>query len=190
MTMTQHRILVPLAPGFEETEAIAIVDVLRRAELDVVTASIGEQQVMGAHGIGVGADCTWEQLDESSVTAIVLPGGMPGTTNLRDDERVIRLLQRLASEGKLTAAICAAPLVLGTAGLLGEGREYTCFPGMAADLAQWGPRSEARVVTSGTVLTSQGPGTAIDFALALVATLVGSERSREVAAGLLVRSAE
>jgi protein deglycase len=184
--MTEHRILIPLAPGIEETEAIAIIDVLRRAELDVVTASIAEREVLGAHGIAVAADCIWEDLDEGSVTAIVLPGGLPGTTNLRDDERVIRMLQRLGSEGKLTAAICAAPMVLGAAGLLGDGREYTCYPGLASELAQWGPRSESRVVSSGTVLTSQGPGTAIDFALALVETLAGTQRAREVGEAMLV----
>lgn len=186
--MTQHRILVPLAPGFEETEAIAIIDVLRRAELDVVTASIADKEVVGAHCIPVTADCVWSDLDESSITAIVLPGGLPGTTNLRDDERVIALLKRLGSEGKLTAAICAAPMVLGAAGLLDEGREYTCYPGMAGELAQWGPRSESRVVTSGTVLTSQGPGTAVDFALALVDRLASPEKAQEVGEAFLVRA--
>jgi 4-methyl-5(b-hydroxyethyl)-thiazole monophosphate biosynthesis len=187
--MSEHRILVPLATGFEETEAIAIIDVLRRAELEVVTAAIGPQQVVGAHGISVLADLTWEDLDETGITAMVLPGGMPGTTNLRDDSRVIALLQRLAGEGQLTAAICAAPLVLGAAGLLGEGREYTCYPGMAADLAQWGPRSEARVVASGTILTSQGPATAIEFGLAVVEALAGAATAQEVAEGMLVPSA-
>lgn len=184
--MSEHSILVPLATGFEETEAIAIIDVLRRAELDVVTASLGEKLVVGAHGIAVGADVTWDELDEAGITSIVLPGGMPGTTNLRDDSRVIALLQRLAGEGQLTAAICAAPLVLGAAGLLGNGREYTCYPGMAPDLVQWGPRSEARVVRSGTVLTSQGPATAIEFGLAVVESLVGATRAQEVAEGMLV----
>lgn len=184
--MTDPKILVPLATGFEETEAITIIDVLRRAELDVVTASLDQREVQGAHGIPVLADCTWEELDEASIEAIVLPGGMPGTTNLRDDRRVIGLVQRLAGEGRLTAAICAAPMVLGRAGLLADGLDYTCYPGMDSYFSEFGERSEARIVRSGNVLTSQGPGTAMEFSLAVIEALVGEERASAVAAGLLV----
>lgn len=184
--MTLHKILVPLATGFEETEAIAIIDVLRRAELDVLTVSLGEVTVVGAHGIPVNADLGWEQLNEAEVTAMVLPGGLPGTTNLRDDPRVIALLQRLAAGGQLTAAICAAPMVLARAGLLEGERAYTCYPGVEEGLEQAGPRSADRVVISGSVLTSQGPGTAIEFSLAVVEALAGPEKAQEVARALLV----
>ncbi len=184
--MSEHKILVPLATGFEEVEAITIIDLLRRAELDVVTASLEGQGVTGAHGVTVQADSTWEDLEESEITAIVLPGGMPGSTNLRDDRRVIALVQHLAGEGKLTAAICAAPMVLGMAGLLVDGREYTCYPGMGDFFTEYGPRSDEPVVTSGTVVTGQGPGMATEFALAVIETLAGGSRAAEVAAGLLV----
>lgn len=184
--MGEELVLVPLAPGFEETEAVAIVDVLRRAGLEVVTASIAERLVPGAHGIDVRADRLWEELDEGSVTAVVLPGGMPGTTNLRDDPRVVSLVRRLAEAGRPTAAVCAAPMVLAAAGVLAEGTAFTCHPSTRPALAEQGPLEDPRVVVDGHVITSQGPGTALEFALAMVEQLSGPERAADLAGAMLV----
>ncbi|MFT7485953.1 MAG: 4-methyl-5(b-hydroxyethyl)-thiazole monophosphate biosynthesis, partial [Candidatus Paceibacteria bacterium] len=93
--MSEHKVLVPLATGFEEVEAITIIDLLRRAEIPVTTAALDGREVLGAHGVVVQADFTWEELDEAEITAIVLPGGMPGATNLRDDRRVLSMVERL-----------------------------------------------------------------------------------------------
>jgi 4-methyl-5(b-hydroxyethyl)-thiazole monophosphate biosynthesis len=184
--MSEHKVLVPLATGFEEVEAITIIDLLRRAEIPVTTAALDGREVLGAHGGVVQADFTWEELDEAEITAIVLPGGMPGATNLRDDRRVLSMVERLAREGQLTAAICAAPMVLGKAGLLGDGCEYTCYPGMDDFFQGYGPRTEAAVIRSGQILTGRGPGAAMEFGLAVIEALEGSSKAAEVAAGLLV----
>lgn len=185
--MSEELVLVPLAPGFEETEAVAIVDVLRRAELRVVTVSLGGRRVEGAHGIALEADLGWEELDEASVTAVVLPGGMPGTTNLAADPRLVALVSRLAAEGRTTAAVCAAPLVLAAAGVLDGDVPFTCHPSARAALAELEPLAGPRVVRSGTVVTSQGPGTALEFALEVVAGLRGAERAEALAAAMLVQ---
>ena len=184
--MKKKSVLVPLATGFEETEAIAIVDVLRRAGLEVVTVSLGELRVRGAHDIVVEADRTWEQVDPEGFSALVLPGGMPGTTNLRDDPRVIEVVRRLAGDGRLTAALCAAPMVLAAGGVLDEGVPFTCHPSVREALAEFSPRSDPRVIRSGSVITSQGPGTALEFALAIVEYLVGKQRADELAVAMLV----
>lgn len=179
-------IAVPLAEGFEETEFVAIVDVLRRAELEVVTVSLGEHEVPGSHGISIVADCSWDELDEEAVTAIVLPGGMPGTLHLEADERVLGLVRRLAGEGALVAAVCAAPLVLQAAGVLAPATPYTSHPSVRERLAGLGPAIEERVVRTGSLITSQGPGTALEFGLAIVEALAGPEPAAALAAAMLV----
>jgi 4-methyl-5(b-hydroxyethyl)-thiazole monophosphate biosynthesis len=179
-------IVVPLAEGFEETEAVAIVDVLRRAELSVVTTSLNGREVTGSHGIRVAADRSWEDLDPEAVTAVVLPGGMPGTTHLAEDRRVLALVRRVAGAGGLVAAVCAAPLVLEAAGVLTTGMPYTSHPGVRGRLAGLGTASEERVVVSGRLITSQGPGTSLEFALAVVEALSGSERADALAGAMLV----
>ena len=180
-----EKILVPLADGFEETEAVAIVDVLRRADLAVTTAGLAGTRVRGAHAITLEADAALEALDLSEFTAIVLPGGMPGTTNLLNDERILDLLRRLAAEGRTTAAICAAPLVLDAVGLL-EGREFTCHPSVGEPLGVSAAPDGPRVVESGTLVTSRGPGTALEFALSLVERFAGARKAEELASAMLV----
>lgn len=185
------RVLVPLADGFEEIEAIAIVDTLRRAELEVVTAALrgdASRIVHGAHGIDVVADrdfaaCTAP--DAPPFAALVLPGGMPGTQHLGDDPRVLALVREMHAAGKLVAAICAAPSVLAKAGVL-EGVPATSFPGFQAKLAGAQVERERRVVVSGSIVTSQGPGTALEFALELVHLLVGSARATELERAMIV----
>jgi len=181
------KILVPLAEGFEETEAVAVIDVLRRAGLDVTTAGLAPGLVRGAHAIALAPDASLDELDLSTFTAVVLPGGLPGARALAADERVLGLVRRLHAEGRTTAAICAAPLVLRAAGVLGAA-PITSHPSVRAELEGTALRDEPRVIVSGSVVTSQGPGTALEFALVLVGLLAGPERARELQRAMLVRS--
>ena len=174
------KVLVPLAEGFEEIEAVTIVDLLRRAGIEVCTASLAGREVTGSHGIAVMADARLDEVDAGDCDMIVLPGGMPGTTHLKSDPRVARLLRQFAESGRYTAAICAAPSVLAHAGLL-EGRRATSFPGFLTPGSAPGIRlSEDAVVVDGKVATSRGPGTAVPFGLALIELLEGPEARREV----------
>jgi 4-methyl-5(b-hydroxyethyl)-thiazole monophosphate biosynthesis len=179
-----ERILVPLAAGFEEIEAVTIVDVLRRAGLDVTVAGLAPGPVTGSHGIAVIPDADLGALDAAAFTMIVLPGGMAGTRNLMSDERVLALVRRLSSEGKRTAAICAAPLVLHAAGVL-AGVPVTSHPSVREKLSGAIVRAGPRVVRSGPVTTSQGAGTAMEFALALVADLCGEAQAAELARAMI-----
>jgi 4-methyl-5(b-hydroxyethyl)-thiazole monophosphate biosynthesis len=181
------RVLVPLAEGFEEIEAMAIVDVLRRAGLEVTMAALRPGAVTGAHGVSVKADAELGKLEAKAFDVVVLPGGMPGTTNLMEDERVLAAVRELSAAGKPTAAICAAPMVLAKAGVV-QGVPVTSHPSVRGKLGGAVERPEERVVRSGNVITSQGPGTAIEFALALVAELVGPGKARELAAGMVVQA--
>lgn len=189
--------LVLLAEGFEEIEAITVTDVLRRADIDVMVAALTKTAVMGAHKICVQADCLLDELklfasgDEAvgpasktlrAFDAVILPGGMPGSKNLRDDVRVRQLLVEQMQGQRVVAAICAAPMALEAAGILG-GRSATSYPGTELPSANY---SEARVVVDGNLVTSRGPGTAIDFALALVEQLTDGARAARLRASMLV----
>jgi len=182
------RVLVPLAPGFEEMEAVAIVDVLRRADVDVTVCGLQPGPVLGAHGIAIATDAAFDDVDPASFDVIALPGGMPGTTNLMEDPRIVGAVRTLHAAGKTTAAICAAPMVLATAGVV-DGVPVTSHPSVRAKLGSADVRDTPRVVRSGHVVTSQGPGTAIEFALALVADLVGQAKADELEAAMLVQRA-
>lgn len=180
-----EKILVPLADGFEEIEFTTIVDVLRRADLDVTVASLAPGAVRGAHGIRIEPDACLADLDTRAFTMVVLPGGQPGTRNLAADERVLGIVRRLAREQRLVAAICAAPVVLHAAGVL-TGVEVTAHPSVHDRLAGAVLVKDRRVVRSGCVFTSQGAGTALEFALALVAELKGPAQAHELATAMRV----
>jgi 4-methyl-5(b-hydroxyethyl)-thiazole monophosphate biosynthesis len=181
--MKKAAVVVPLANGFEEIEAITIVDVLRRAGEEVAVAGLAPGACTGAYGVAVTPDCSIDEVDPASVRMVVLPGGMPGATTLRDDPRVTRLLQTAAERGAWTAAICAAPIALAKAGLH-AGRRMTSYPGFGKDLAG-ATYVEDRVVVDGKVVTSRGPGTALEFALTLVRLLKDEKASKELKAALL-----
>ena len=178
------RVLVPLAQGCEELEAVTIVDLLRRAGIEVVTAGLDEQPVRASRGITLIPDVTLDKALQKDYDMVVLPGGLPGADNLKNDDRIIRLLVQMKQADKYTAAICAAPFVLAEAGLL-EGKRATGYPGcLDKDSAPGLDYVEQPVVIDGKVITSRGPGTAMDFALELIATLSGKQVRDEVEAGL------
>lgn len=173
------KIGVFLAEGFEEIEGLTVVDILRRAGVEAVTVAIGgKRQVMGSHGIHVVADCVFEDVAFEELEGIVLPGGMPGTTNLKNHEGVVAKVQEFDRAGKLVAAICAAPSVLGYAGIL-QGKCATCYPGFESQMEGAVPKKDA-VVRDGNLVTSRGMGTAIPFALVLTACLMGDEKAKEI----------
>ncbi len=175
------RALVPLAAGFEEIEAVTIIDVLRRAGIDVVVAGLDRAgPVEGAHGITVQADAALDAVRSASFDLIVLPGGEPGTTNLAASAALRAMLKSQAHAGRLLAAICAAPRVLAAQGLLDD-RAATSFPGFEAEVRAGGAvYSTARVVRDGNIITSRGPGTALEFALTLVEALQGPAPAQAV----------
>lgn len=181
------RVLVPLAEGFEEIEAVTIVDTLRRAGVLVTTAGLRATQVDGAHGISVMADTTFERVDAANFDMLVLPGGMPGTANLAEDERVLALTRTMHQQGKRLSAICAAPMVLAKAGVIGK-TPVTCYPGVESKLGDASFRGDERVVKSGKVITSRGPGTALEFSLAIVEELCGAEKAAELARAMIARA--
>ena len=181
------KIGVFLAEGFEEIEGLTVVDILRRAGLDVVTISImGKKEITGSHKICVIADALYEEVDVSELDGVVLPGGMPGTTNLGSHDGVNETIKSFAEKGKLVAAICAAPSVLGQAGLL-NGKKAVCYPGFE-DKLTGAEVAYDEVVEDGNVITSRGMGTAIPFALCLTAYLINEQASKELAEKIIFRS--
>lgn len=178
------RVLVPLAAGFEELEAVTVVDLLRRAGIEVVTAGLMAGPVTASRGTVVVPDTDLDAALADSYDMVVLPGGLPGADHLNADPRIQALLREMAAEEKYTAAICAAPKVFATAGLL-AGRRATAFPGVLEKLELTDVALDAApVVQDGRVITSRGPGTAMDFALTLVELLAGRERRDQVEAAL------
>lgn len=169
-----------LADGFEEVEALAVVDVLKRADMDVKMISLnGKEIVTGTHGIGVVADLKFAQADFNQCDLIFLPGGMPGTIHLQEHAGLIKQIKEFAEQGKWLAAICAAPSVFGSLGLL-EGKKAVCFPGFEKYLTGAEIMDE-RVVLDGHIFTSRGMGTALDLGLAIVGQIKGKEAEEELA---------
>jgi 4-methyl-5(b-hydroxyethyl)-thiazole monophosphate biosynthesis len=173
------RIFVHLAYGFEEVEAITPVDVLRRAGCEVVTVSVtGTKEVRGAHGITIFADRLFEESDYDQADMILLPGGQPGSDNLNEHEGLKKQIKIFHQQGKMIAAICAAPLVLGSTGVL-KGKKATCFPGVEPKLT--GATCTGNPVEiDGNITTGKGPGVALKFSLALVEQLVGRAKATEL----------
>jgi 4-methyl-5(b-hydroxyethyl)-thiazole monophosphate biosynthesis len=178
------RVLVPLSPGFEEIEAVTVIDILRRGEIEVVVAGLEPGPVTGRSSVTLIPDVSLDAaLAGAPFDAIVLPGGLPNAHTLRDDPRVTRALRAILESGGLAGAICAAPAALDRAGAL-EGRRFTCHPTIAAELSPEG-FTEDRVAISKRVVTSRAAGTAMEFAFALLAELAGPDRVRQVNEGVL-----
>lgn len=179
--------IVFLADGFEEIEGLTVVDLLRRAGIQVVTASIKtEKEINGAHGIQVFADETVENVDFSTADMVVLPGGMPGTLNLGNCKKVTETVMEFFKQGKEVAAICAAPSVLGDLGIL-KGKKATCYPGFEERLTG-AEVSLEEVVSDGNVTTSRGLGTAIPFALKLIEKLIDTAKADEVKESIIYKA--
>lgn len=179
------KVLVPIAEGFEEIEAVNIIDVLRRAGIEVVMAALNDVMIVkGAHGISVQCDRSIQGISADEIDMIVLPGGWGGTNALAADATVQRLLKEMDAKGKNIGAICAAPFALDAAGVLKEG--YTCYPSVEQKIKTVGYQgAQHAVVQTGNVMTSRGPGTAICFGLDIVKKLVGNEAYEGLRAGLL-----
>ena len=174
--------LVLFADGSEELEAITVVNILRRAGVTVTLAGLSAGPLRGSRGVTLMPDRTIDDVLHDDFDMIVLPGGQPGTNNLKADVRVLKLAQRMAQQGKYVTAICAAPAVLATAGLL-DGKQATSYPG-TLDHFQNVKQQHAAIVEDEKFITSRGPGTAMDFALTLAERLVGPAKRKEVEAGL------
>ena len=181
-------VLIPLAEGFEEVEAVSLIDVMRRGGIEVRIAYIDEslghgKVVIGANGIGIKADTSIKNVISEDFDMMVLPGGWGGTYALAENPRVLELLKEF-KENKVVGAMCAAPYALKQAGVLGN--DYTCYPGAKEEIDQPGYRDDMKVVTDGNVMTSQGPGTAVCFGLAIVERLVGKESMQTVKEAMLL----
>lgn len=175
-----------LAQGFEEIEGLTVVDILRRAGMEAETISImGTKEICGSHKIIVQADELYEDVDFSKLDGVVLPGGMPGTINLSEHAGVKEVICSFAAEGKLVAAVCAAPSVLGQAGLL-KGKKAACYPGYEDKLTGAEVVYE-EVAEAGNIITSRGMGTTIAFALRITAYLAGEEKEKELADKIIYR---
>jgi len=179
------RVLIPLAQGCEELEAVTVIDLLRRAGIEVVTAGLDGEPVTASRGVVLVPDTTLDKVMKEEFDMIVLPGGMPGADHLDNDPRIHTLITAMADKGGYTAAICAAPKILANAGLL-EGKQATSYPGFLdnMDLPQVDVVAQP-VVIDDKVVTSRGPGTAMDFALALIERLAGKEQREQVETPLM-----
>ena len=178
------KILMPLTEGFEEIEAIAVIDILRRAEIEVVVAGLKEGLVEGAHKVKVLPDISLEKIDSGDFDGVILPGGYPGYVNLGKDERILNMVREMDRAGKYVAAICCAPYVLIKAGVL-QGRKATVSPSGKKEVSVSAQYCEDRVVVDRKLITSQSPGTAVEFALKLVEILAGEEAMKKVKAQTL-----
>lgn len=176
---------VHFAEGFEEIEALTIIDVLRRAEIPTDMVSVtGQRQVTGAHGIKIVTDTVFEDVDYATAEIVILPGGMPGSKNLQDHAGLAKVLKQKAESKEAIAAICAAPMVLGELGIL-EGKNATCYPGFEEHLKGANLMDELSVV-AGNIITGKGPGAALNFSLDIVKELKGEKMANELAQGMIV----
>lgn len=180
------KVLIPLAEGFEEIEAVTNIDVLRRAGIEVVTVSLNSLKVRGDHGILITADKKIAQVNVDEFDGILLPGGMPGADNLRNNAKVLDYVKKINDKGGLVAAICAAPIVLEAADLL-DGKRATSYPGFDKEM-QSCKYLEDRVVRDGNIITGRGPGVAMEFALTIVEYLKDKKAAEELKRSMLVEN--
>ncbi|HMO51369.1 MAG TPA: DJ-1/PfpI family protein [Kiritimatiellia bacterium] len=181
------RVLIPLAEGVEEMEAVILIDVFRRAGWRVDAVGLRDGVVTASRGVKLVPDVTWSEIDPDGYDVIALPGGNLGTENIMQDARVLAAVRTQHAAGRWVAAVCAAPLVLQAAGII-DGKNVTCHP-LAADRLTHATRLENTVVVHDRIITSQGPGTTFVFALAVIAHIEGKEKAREIARGLVIPDA-
>ena len=174
-----------LGTGFEETEAVAPLDLLRRANVEVKTVGLNGKTIVGSHGIPVTADLTIGELDMDTLEGVILPGGLKGVASIRSCEKALDVLRYAAKTGLLTAAICAAPTVLADLGIT-DGKTCVCYPGNEAHMGS-AKMTSLPTVTDGTVITGASAGCAIPFGLALIAYLKGQEEADRIAQQIVIR---
>ena len=180
------KVYIFLADGFEDIEGLTVVDLMRRADIDIKTVSIKKsKEITTSHGITMLTDLTFAETDFTDADMLVLPGGMPGTNYLRDHEGLAELLKKQYEAGKWVAAICAAPSVFGDLGIL-NGKEAVCYPGFEERLTG-ATIGEGTVAVTDHVITSRGMGTAIDFAAALIARLQDEKKAEEIKTSIIYR---
>jgi 4-methyl-5(b-hydroxyethyl)-thiazole monophosphate biosynthesis len=177
-------VAILLGTGFEEIEALAACDILRRAGVNVQLVGIGGKEIAGAHNIRVCADCTMEELALSELEMIVLPGGLGGVSSVLGSEAALDAVRQTAAAGRYVAAICAAPTVLAQLGLT-DGRNVVCYPGMEPQMGSAIVHPDQQAVVDGRIVTGRAPGAALEFGLTLVRELCGEETAAQVAAGLV-----
>ena len=177
------KIIVPISNGFEEIEAISIIDICRRAQIEVTIAAVENIETIGAHNIKIIADCMINEVDENEFDMIILPGGLPNAFTLADNEKVQSLLKQFKENDKNIGAICAAPYALHKANVLNE--NFTCYPSFEEKIRVNGYQSNTPVVKDGKVITSRGPATAMSFALEVVRVLKGDDVSENIKKAVL-----
>lgn len=182
----EKKILVPVADGIEMIEALSIVDVFRRAGATVDIASVNDKVITSSHNVKIEADKLIDECMNEEYDLVAVPGGIPGATNLKNSAALIEILKKQNSANKLYGAICASPAVVLKAHGLLDGKKATCHPLFIADLSDDGQAQDARVVMDQNCVTSRGAGTSVDFALELLGILMGDEKKREVAKGMVV----
>jgi 4-methyl-5(b-hydroxyethyl)-thiazole monophosphate biosynthesis len=186
--MTVKTVLIPLADGVEEMEATIVIDMLRRAQWHVLAVGLKAGTVTAARGTRLVPDEVWDKIDPAHYDVMVIPGGAHGVEHLRHDPRVVAAVRAHAENGKLTAAVCAGPLVLQDAGVL-AGRRATCHPGVVSEFTL-ARRVDEPVVVDGNIVTSQGAGTTFAFALTLVALVEGEAKAEELARAIVLAPEE
>ncbi|MDF7806698.1 DJ-1/PfpI family protein [Pontiellaceae bacterium B12219] len=179
------KILVPIAEGTEEMEAVIIVDTLRRAELDVTVASLTPGIIEASRGVKLAGDTTWDEVDPAAYDVLILPGGFGGTEAFIVHEGIQQAIKDFSAAGKWLGCICAAAVALNKAGVL-ENKKFTCYPGVESLLPEDIQPVNEKVVVDGKLITSQGPGTAFEFALRVIAECGKPDLADEVRAGLLL----
>ena len=177
------KVLIPLAEGFEELEAVSLIDVLRRAKIEVIVAGVGAKKIAGAHHIQIETECLVSEVTGDELDMIVLPGGWGGTHILAEDVDVQSLLKEMDAKDKMIGAICAAPFALKQAGVLNQ--NFTCYPSVEENIRLDGYIHDSSVVIDGNVMTSRGPGTALCFGLAIVEKLIDEETAKGIRADML-----
>ena len=179
------KVAIVLANGFEEIEAVSLIDILRRAEIDAASVGLDKKCVCGAHGVEMIADEILDDIKVSEFDMIVLPGGLPGTENLAKSEKLGKILRDFDANNAKIGAICAAPWALATAGVLKS--SYTCYPGFESQIAHPGYTNSANVVKDQNIMTSKGPATAMEFALQIVRELKGEQVYSKLKSDLLFK---
>jgi protein deglycase len=182
------QILVPLANGFEEVEAIAIIDICRRGNIEVIVAGVDDQIAMGAHNIPIVTDCLIDEVNVNTLDMIVLPGGWGGTESLASNKTVQSILKKMKQDDKHIGAICAAPYALNAAGVLSD--NFTCYPSIENKIRIQGYDKDTDTVTDDKVMTSQGVGTAVCFSLEIINTLQGEMMAQKIKKELLAKCSD